>query len=171
MLEVVRFDLRPCLASLKVPTLVLAGERDTTVPLDCTRELATRSPAAQLHVIPAPATPCPTISRIVFWKLCCPFWREPEKRKRHRLGAVSREDAKGKIGPENEKDTAWGRCPCVIRPAIGRRGQAAAALASELPLELSLLALLSAAGAAALSLDSFLPAGSTLLFLPRESVT
>ena len=59
--------------------------------------------------------------------------------------------------------------PCNLENA--QRRHAAAAFASELLVELSLLALLSADGAAALSLDSFLPAGNTLLFLPRESVT
>ena len=73
MLEVVRFDLRPCLASLKAPTLVLAGERDTTVPLDCARELATRLPAAQLHIIPGAGHALPYDQPDRFLEVVLPF--------------------------------------------------------------------------------------------------
>ena len=45
------FDLRPILAKLKVPTLVIEGEK-TNVPLDSTREWAKNSPNARLLLIP-----------------------------------------------------------------------------------------------------------------------
>lgn len=45
------FDFRPTLAKLKVPTLVIEGEK-TNVPLDSTREWAKSSPNARLLLIP-----------------------------------------------------------------------------------------------------------------------
>lgn len=51
-LAVARFDCRPGLARIKSPTLVVAGERDTTVPMRPKLELASRIPGARLEVIP-----------------------------------------------------------------------------------------------------------------------
>jgi len=45
------FDFRPMLAKLKVPVLVVEGER-TNVPLDATREWAKATPRAKLLLIP-----------------------------------------------------------------------------------------------------------------------
>jgi len=50
-LAVTRFDCREGLARIKAPTLVVAGERDTTVPLRPKLELARRIPGARLEVI------------------------------------------------------------------------------------------------------------------------
>jgi pimeloyl-ACP methyl ester carboxylesterase len=46
-----RFDLRPRLAQIRVPVLVVAGDRDTTVPVAAKRYLATHIPEARLEVI------------------------------------------------------------------------------------------------------------------------
>ena len=43
-----RFDLRARLGEIRAPTLVIAGENDTTVPFSCKLELATRIPGARL---------------------------------------------------------------------------------------------------------------------------
>ena len=45
-------DLRPDLASIQAPTLVLAGEEDPSIPLGDARLLADRIPGAQLSVVP-----------------------------------------------------------------------------------------------------------------------
>lgn len=45
------FDLRPTLAKLKMPALVVEGEK-TNVPLDSTREWARNPPNARLLLIP-----------------------------------------------------------------------------------------------------------------------
>jgi pimeloyl-ACP methyl ester carboxylesterase len=45
------FDLRPMLAKLKVPVLVVEGEK-TNVPLDATREWVKAIPGARLLLIP-----------------------------------------------------------------------------------------------------------------------
>jgi 3-oxoadipate enol-lactonase len=50
-LAVTRFDCREGLERIKAPTLVVAGERDTTVPLRPKLELARRIPGARLEVI------------------------------------------------------------------------------------------------------------------------
>ena len=47
-----RFDARDELDSIDVPTLVIAGEQDATVPLPCKLELAEGIPAAKLCVLP-----------------------------------------------------------------------------------------------------------------------
>ncbi len=49
---VMRFDLRPRLAEVRAPTLVVAGEADTTVPMQAKRELARRIAGARLAVVP-----------------------------------------------------------------------------------------------------------------------
>ncbi|MBM3120708.1 MAG: alpha/beta fold hydrolase [Chloroflexi bacterium] len=45
-----RFDLRPRLAEIRSPTLVVAGEQDTTVPMECKLELARQIRGARLKV-------------------------------------------------------------------------------------------------------------------------
>jgi len=45
-------DLRPELAKVKVPVLVLVGEHDEATPPPMSHELAELLPSAQLHVIP-----------------------------------------------------------------------------------------------------------------------
>jgi 3-oxoadipate enol-lactonase len=45
-------DYRPALATIPVPTLVVAGERDRLTPVDDSVELAGLIPGAELAVIP-----------------------------------------------------------------------------------------------------------------------
>jgi len=51
-LAVSRFDCRRRLGDIRAPTLVVAGEKDTTVPLKAKLELASRIPGARLEIIP-----------------------------------------------------------------------------------------------------------------------
>jgi pimeloyl-ACP methyl ester carboxylesterase len=46
-----RFDARDRLAEIRVPTLVVAGDRDKLVPVGCSIELARRIPTATLRVL------------------------------------------------------------------------------------------------------------------------
>jgi 3-oxoadipate enol-lactonase len=50
-LAVARFDCREGLERIKAPTLVIAGEKDTTVPMGPKLELARRIPGARLEII------------------------------------------------------------------------------------------------------------------------
>lgn len=52
MRAVVNFDSRRHLAKITAPTLVVAGDRDRTVPMLCKQELAQGIPNARLVVIP-----------------------------------------------------------------------------------------------------------------------
>ena len=52
MRAVLRFDSRPDLGKIRVPTLVVAGAEDTTVSLAAKRALAEGIPGARLEVIP-----------------------------------------------------------------------------------------------------------------------
>lgn len=52
LFAVARFDARRQIGRIAAPTLVIAGERDTTVPMRCKEELARRIPGARLAVIP-----------------------------------------------------------------------------------------------------------------------
>ncbi len=47
-----RFDLGSRLETLRVPTMVVAGTADTTVPTSASRELAARIPGARLRLLP-----------------------------------------------------------------------------------------------------------------------
>ncbi|MCX6069330.1 MAG: alpha/beta hydrolase, partial [Chloroflexi bacterium] len=47
-----RFDLRSRLGEIRAPTLVVAGEQDTTVSLSCKTELAAGIPGARLERLP-----------------------------------------------------------------------------------------------------------------------
>ncbi len=49
---IARFDLRPRLGEIRCPTLVVAGEEDSTVPLASKRLLAERIPGSRLEIIP-----------------------------------------------------------------------------------------------------------------------
>lgn len=49
MIAIGRFDLRACLAKIRAPTLVIAGEQDATVSLDCKLELAAGIPGAKME--------------------------------------------------------------------------------------------------------------------------
>ncbi len=52
MIELARFNFVSKLPLIQVPTLVISGERDTTIPLENQRELARRIPGAEHVVIP-----------------------------------------------------------------------------------------------------------------------
>ena len=52
MRAVLRFDSRPDLNRIQIPTLVIAGAEDTTVSVEAKRALAARIPGAQLEVVP-----------------------------------------------------------------------------------------------------------------------
>ncbi len=47
-----RADLRPTLAAIRCPTLVLGGADDQLTPADCSREIAAAIPGAQLQLLP-----------------------------------------------------------------------------------------------------------------------
>jgi pimeloyl-ACP methyl ester carboxylesterase len=47
-----RADLRPQLAQIHCPTLVLCGEDDALTPPECSREMAAAIPGAELHLVP-----------------------------------------------------------------------------------------------------------------------
>ena len=49
---VARFDLGSSLEEVQVPTMVVAGSADTTVPISASRALATRIPGALLRLLP-----------------------------------------------------------------------------------------------------------------------
>jgi pimeloyl-ACP methyl ester carboxylesterase len=53
MLALARFDARGQVAAIRHPTLVVAGDRDTTVPLAAKVALAAAIPGARLVVVPA----------------------------------------------------------------------------------------------------------------------
>ena len=52
LMAVWRFDLRPRLAEIRAPTLVVAGDLDATVPMACKLELAREILGARLQVFP-----------------------------------------------------------------------------------------------------------------------
>ncbi len=49
MVAIGRFDLRARLGKIRAPTLVIAGEQDTTVSVDCKLELAVGIPGARME--------------------------------------------------------------------------------------------------------------------------
>lgn len=51
LVAVSRFDLRPRLAEIQSPTLVVAGDQDTTVPMECKLELVREIRGARLQVL------------------------------------------------------------------------------------------------------------------------
>lgn len=51
LIAIQRFDVRDRLGEIRCPTLVIAGERDTTVPLRAKRFLAAHIPGARLEIV------------------------------------------------------------------------------------------------------------------------
>jgi pimeloyl-ACP methyl ester carboxylesterase len=49
---IARADLRPSLAQLRCPVLVVCGESDSLTPPACAREIAELVPGAELHLLP-----------------------------------------------------------------------------------------------------------------------
>lgn len=78
-LAVSRFDSRQDLSKIKVPTLVIAGARDTTVPMRSKRELAMRIPGARLEVIPGSGHVTPIDASARFNRLLLDFLDEVER--------------------------------------------------------------------------------------------
>jgi len=50
-----RTDTTPSLPAIRVPTLILVGEHDTTTPPDASRAMHERIPGSELHIIPRAA--------------------------------------------------------------------------------------------------------------------
>jgi pimeloyl-ACP methyl ester carboxylesterase len=53
MRALARFDARGQVAAIRQPTLIVAGDRDTSVPLGAKARLAAAIPRARLLVVPA----------------------------------------------------------------------------------------------------------------------
>jgi pimeloyl-ACP methyl ester carboxylesterase len=52
MRALARFDARGQVAAIRCPTLIVAGDRDTSVPLAAKTELAAAIPGARLLIVP-----------------------------------------------------------------------------------------------------------------------
>jgi 3-oxoadipate enol-lactonase len=91
-LAVSRFDRRRDLARIKTPTLVVAGEKDTTVPMRPKLELAQRIPGARLEVIPGSGHVTPIDATARFNALILAFLADVDDRK-ERHQAESRQRA------------------------------------------------------------------------------
>jgi pimeloyl-ACP methyl ester carboxylesterase len=78
MRAVLRFDSRPNLSRIGVPTLVVAGAEDTTVSLAAKRALAEGIPGAWLEVIPSSGHATPLDRPEVFNELVLQFFDEVE---------------------------------------------------------------------------------------------
>jgi 3-oxoadipate enol-lactonase len=78
-LAVSRFDCRRDLSKIIAPTLIVVGERDTTVPMSPKRELARRIPGARLEVIPGSGHVTPIDATARFNRLMLDFLDEVER--------------------------------------------------------------------------------------------
>ena len=72
-----RFDVRPRLASLATPTLVVAGGSDNTVPLASAQQLARDLPEARLEVVAGAGHALAVDSAEAFHGLLLPFLERP----------------------------------------------------------------------------------------------
>jgi len=75
-LAVVRFDVAARLGEITCPTLVIAGDRDATVPMKAKLELARRIPGARLEVIPGSGHATPLDAPGAFNELLLRFLSE-----------------------------------------------------------------------------------------------
>jgi len=66
MRALARFDARGQVAAIRRPTLIVAGDRDTSVPLAAKTELAAAIPGAQLLIVPASGHATPHDQPVVF---------------------------------------------------------------------------------------------------------
>jgi 3-oxoadipate enol-lactonase len=73
---VARFDIRSRLGDIVAPTLVVAGDRDTTVPLKAKMELAHHIPRTRLEVVPGSGHATPVDAPDVFNRLLLDFLGE-----------------------------------------------------------------------------------------------
>jgi 3-oxoadipate enol-lactonase len=74
-----RFDLRRRLKDIACPTLIVAGERDATVPMRAKVELAEGIPGARLEVIPASGHATPLDAPEAFNNLLLRFLSEVDQ--------------------------------------------------------------------------------------------
>jgi pimeloyl-ACP methyl ester carboxylesterase len=81
MRAVLRFDSRPDLGHIRIPTLVVAGAEDTTVSLAAKRALAEGIPGARLKVIPGSGHATPLDRPEVFNELLLRFLGQVEARR------------------------------------------------------------------------------------------
>jgi pimeloyl-ACP methyl ester carboxylesterase len=73
MRALARFDARPQVAAIRQPTLIVAGDRDTSVPLAAKAALAAAIPRARLLVIPASGHATPHDQPVVFNRVLLEF--------------------------------------------------------------------------------------------------
>jgi 3-oxoadipate enol-lactonase len=79
LLAVARFDVRPGLAGIGVPSLVVAGGRDRIVPMSAKAILARGLPHARLEVLPESGHATPIDSPEAFNRLLMEFLDEVER--------------------------------------------------------------------------------------------
>jgi 3-oxoadipate enol-lactonase len=97
--SVARFDLRPRLGSIRAPTLVVAGERDTTVALSAKAELAGHIPNARLVIIPESGHATPLDSVDAFNRLLLAFLAEVDG------DGAQRREASRRVAPRGGSST------------------------------------------------------------------
>lgn len=68
-----RFDARPCLHSISCPTLIVAGDRDDTVPLAAKQEMAAGIRGARLEIVSGSGHATPLDAPQVFNRLLLEF--------------------------------------------------------------------------------------------------
>jgi 3-oxoadipate enol-lactonase len=76
-----RFDLRERLGEIRAPTLVVAGEQDATVSLECKLELAARIPGARLERIAGSGHATPLDAALRFNPVLLEFLESVEQAK------------------------------------------------------------------------------------------
>lgn len=77
---VARFDIRSRLGNIVAPTLVVAGDRDTIVPVKAKMELANRIPGARLEVVRGSGHATPVDAPDVFNRLILEFFSQVDMR-------------------------------------------------------------------------------------------
>ena len=79
---IVRFDVQARLGEIRCPTLVVAGEQDTTVPLASKRRLAQRIPRSRLEIIANSGHATPVDQPEAFNRVVMAFLEQPEMLRR-----------------------------------------------------------------------------------------
>lgn len=80
MLAVARFDLRSRLTDISAPTLVVVGDRDTTIPIEVKAELAQGIPEARLEVMTGSGHASPIDAPEAFNRMLLRFLSDVDKR-------------------------------------------------------------------------------------------
>jgi pimeloyl-ACP methyl ester carboxylesterase len=75
-----RFDLRPRLAEVSCPALIVAGDRDATVPLEAKVELQARIPGARIEIVPDSGHATPLDAHDAFNALLLGFLHEVDQK-------------------------------------------------------------------------------------------